>query len=226
VAKVKDVVGREVYDSRGNPTVECDLVLDDASIGRFSVPSGASTGVKEAAELRDGGERIEGMGVQKAVVHINTEIRNEVKGGLLIEKVQTGSVLTLVSLEIFKNKTKVTPIVDDKHIEINISVETTVAIDEIGGTENFIDDEGRMKLEESAENMLKKRIESLINKIQSEYDADILGFGTKLQEDKAQVWNRVHNNWEDIFKELKVNVKTIVHIRNSGTLSKPLEKGD
>ena len=153
-------------------------------------------------------------------------IRNEVKGGLLIEEMETGSVHTFVSLEIFKNTTKVTPVVDDKDIKINLNLETTVAIDEIGGTENFIDDEGRMKLEGSAENILKKRIESLIDKIQSEYDADILGFGTKLQEDKPQEWNRVKNNWEEVFKDLKVNVKTKVHIKNSATLSKPLEKSD
>jgi spore germination protein KC len=154
-------------------------------------------------------------------------IRNEVKGGLIIEEMQTKDVPTLVSLEIFKSKTKVTPVVYSKDIEINLDIDTTVAIGEIVGTENFIDDdEGRMKLEQSAENTLKKRIESLINKIQSEYDADILGFGAKLREDKAQVWNSVGNNWEEVFKNLRVNVRAKVHIKNSGVLSKSFEKGD
>jgi len=153
-------------------------------------------------------------------------IRNEVKGGLLIEEMQTSDAPTLVSLEIFKNKTNVTPIVDDKDIKINLDVDTTVAIDEIGGTDNFIDEEGRLKLEETAENTLKKRIETLINKLQSEYDADIFGFGAKLQEDEVKVWNRVGDNWKEVFKDLRVNVKTKVHIRNSGLISKPLEKSD
>jgi spore germination protein KC len=153
-------------------------------------------------------------------------IRDEVKGGVLIEEMQTSIVPIFVSLEIFKNKTKVTPIVDNKGIKISLNINTTVAIDEMGGIENFIDDEGRIKLEESAENSLKKRIEALINKVQSEYKADIFGFGAKLRENKIEEWNKVSDNWEEIFKELKVNVKTKVHIKNSAILSKPLEKSD
>ena len=150
-------------------------------------------------------------------------IRNEVKGGLLIEE---KGVSKGVSLEVFKSKTKVTPIIDGKDIKISLNIDATVAIDEIYGTENFSDSEGLMKLEQSAENTLKKRIEFLIKKIQFEYDSDIFGFGSKLREDKSQVWNSVCNDWEDIFKDLKVNVKTRVHIKNSAVLSKPFEGGD
>lgn len=153
-------------------------------------------------------------------------IRNEVKGGVLAEGTEGNAITTPVSLEIHKSKTKVTPVVDGKDIEINLNIDTTVAIDEIEGTENFIDENGRRKLEQSAENTLKERIESLIKKIQSEYDADIFGFGTKLQEDEAKVWNRVSNNWEKIFKDLTVNVKTRMHVKNSAILSKPFEEGD
>lgn len=153
-------------------------------------------------------------------------IRNEVKGGLLIEEMREKDIPTLVSLEIFKSKTKVKPVADGKDIEININIHTTVAIDEIEGTEDFINDEGRVKLEQSAENTLKKRIESLIYKMQSEYDADIFGFGARLREDKAQVWNSVDNNWEEVFKGLRVNVKTKIHIKNSAVLSKSSQEGD
>lgn len=153
-------------------------------------------------------------------------IRNEVKGGVLIEGTQGNDVTIPVSLEIFKSETQVTPVVDGKDIKINLNIVTTVAIDEIEGTENFIDDEGRMKLEQNAEKTLKERIDSLIEKMQSEYAVDIFGFGAKLREDKTEVWNRVSSNWEEIFKNLKVNVKTKVHIRNSAMLSKPLEEGE
>ncbi|HVJ48252.1 Ger(x)C family spore germination protein [Desulfitobacterium sp.] len=158
-----------------------------------------------------------------------TFIRNEVKGGILIEEMHANNVPTLVSLKIFKSKTKFTPVADGEdngNIEINLNIDTTVAIDEIQGTENIFDDEGRNELEQSAENTLKERIESLIKKMQSEYDADIFGFGAKLREDKAQVWNSVGNNWEDVFKDLKVNVNTRVHIKNSAVLSKTVEEGD
>lgn len=78
--KIKDVIGREILDSRGNPTVEVDVVLENGVIGRASVPSGASTGEREALELRDGGTRYMGKGVLKAVSHVNQELRNLVIG--------------------------------------------------------------------------------------------------------------------------------------------------
>ncbi|HVT23612.1 MAG TPA: phosphopyruvate hydratase [Rhizomicrobium sp.] len=69
-----DITGREILDSRGNPTVEVDVRLEDGSFGRAAVPSGASTGAHEAVELRDGGKRYGGKGVEKAVAAVNGEI--------------------------------------------------------------------------------------------------------------------------------------------------------
>src|SRR5258708_40140339 len=71
---IVDITGREILDSRGNPTVEVDVRLEDGSFGRAAVPSGASTGSHEAVELRDGGKRYAGKGVEQAVSHVNTEI--------------------------------------------------------------------------------------------------------------------------------------------------------
>ncbi|MGX8716936.1 MAG: phosphopyruvate hydratase, partial [bacterium] len=80
---ILDVFGREILDSRGNPTVEVDVTLEDGTVGRAAVPSGASTGVNEALELRDGGletldesvrKRYNGKGVTQAVYNVNTEI--------------------------------------------------------------------------------------------------------------------------------------------------------
>ncbi len=80
-AKIKDVKGREILDSRGNPTVEVDILLEDGSFGRAAVPSGASTGEHEAVELRDGDKsRYMGKGVLKAVANVNGEIKKAVKG--------------------------------------------------------------------------------------------------------------------------------------------------
>jgi spore germination protein KC len=153
-------------------------------------------------------------------------IKNKVKGGLLIEGTQENGVSTPVSLEIFKSKTQVKPIVDDKGIKVNLKVDATVAIAEIEGTENFIDGEGRKKLQQSAEKKLKKEIESLIKKMQSKYDVDIFGFGVKLRESEPEVWNQVSSNWEEVFKNVEVNVTTKIRIKNSALLSKPLKKGD
>jgi enolase len=77
---IATIIGREILDSRGNPTVEVDVVLEDGHHGRAAVPSGASTGAHEAHELRDGGSRYGGKGVQKAVEAVNTEIRRALDG--------------------------------------------------------------------------------------------------------------------------------------------------
>ena len=77
---IADIIGREILDSRGNPTVEVDVVLEDGSAGRAAVPSGASTGAHEAIEKRDGGERFLGKGVQQAVDAVNGEIFDALQG--------------------------------------------------------------------------------------------------------------------------------------------------
>lgn len=78
MSAIIDVAARQIYDSRGNPTIEVDVVLDDGSFGRAAVPSGASTGAHEAVELRDGGTQYMGKGVSKAVENVNVEIADEI----------------------------------------------------------------------------------------------------------------------------------------------------
>ncbi|SEK37836.1 phosphopyruvate hydratase [Nonomuraea pusilla] len=80
MATIEVVYAREILDSRGNPTVEVEVVLDDGSSGRAAVPSGASTGQFEAVELRDGGDRYGGKGVEKAVLSVTDEIFEEISG--------------------------------------------------------------------------------------------------------------------------------------------------
>lgn len=80
MAKIKSMHAREILDSRGNPTVEVDLRLEDGAAGRAAVPSGASTGSREAVELRDGERRYGGKGVQKAVANVNERIAPHLRG--------------------------------------------------------------------------------------------------------------------------------------------------
>jgi enolase len=80
MSEILNIVGREILDSRGNPTVEVEVELDSGSVGRAAVPSGASTGEHEAVELRDGGDRYMGKGVQQAVGHVNREITDALVG--------------------------------------------------------------------------------------------------------------------------------------------------
>ena len=78
--KIKNVIGREVLDSRGNPTVEVDVILENNIVGRAIVPSGASTGEREALEMRDGGSRYNGLGVLKAVNNVNIILKDSIVG--------------------------------------------------------------------------------------------------------------------------------------------------
>ncbi|MAY19307.1 MAG: phosphopyruvate hydratase [Erythrobacteraceae bacterium] len=99
-----DIYGREILDSRGNPTVEVDVLLDDGSFGRAAVPSGASTGAHEAVELRDGdAARYKGKGVLKAVEAVNTEIRDLLIGAFDAED-QRDIDLSLIALDGTNNK--------------------------------------------------------------------------------------------------------------------------
>ncbi len=105
MANIKDVHGREILDSRGNPTVEADVLLDDGSMGRAAVPSGASTGTREAVELRDGdASRFLGKGVTRAVAAINGEIRETVAG--MDAEAQAELDQTMIELDGSENKAR------------------------------------------------------------------------------------------------------------------------
>lgn len=104
MAAIIDIIGREILDSRGNPTVEVDVLLEDGALGRAGVPSGASTGAHEAVELRDGGARYKGKGVQKAVAAVNGEIFDAIGGMDASEQIQIDR--TMIELDGTDNKSR------------------------------------------------------------------------------------------------------------------------
>jgi enolase len=105
MSAIVDLIGREIIDSRGNPTVECDVLLESGVMGRAAVPSGASTGSREAIELRDGDKsRYGGKGVLKACEHINTEISEAIIG--LDASEQAFLDRTLIELDGTENKSR------------------------------------------------------------------------------------------------------------------------
>ena len=105
MSAIVDIIGREILDSRGNPTVECDVLLESGAMGRASVPSGASTGAREALELRDGDKsRYLGKGVLRAVENLNTEISEALMG--LDAQEQTFIDRTLIELDGTEDKSR------------------------------------------------------------------------------------------------------------------------
>src|SRR5258705_6927498 len=102
---IVEVVAREILDSRGNPTVEADVLVESGAMGRAAVPSGASTGSREAIELRDGDpQRFFGKGVQRAVEHVNTEICEAVLGLDVSEQAHIDALL--IELDGTENKSR------------------------------------------------------------------------------------------------------------------------
>ncbi len=104
MAAIIDIIGREILDSRGNPTVEVDVLLEDGALGRAGVPSGASTGAHEAVELRDGGSRYKGKGVLNAVGAVNGEIFDAIGGMDASEQIQIDRAL--IALDGTDNKSR------------------------------------------------------------------------------------------------------------------------
>ncbi|HUH75786.1 MAG TPA: phosphopyruvate hydratase, partial [Devosia sp.] len=104
MSSIIHVSGRQIYDSRGNPTVEVDVVLDDGSFGRAAVPSGASTGAHEAVELRDGGPKYSGKGVTQAVENVNVAIFDEIQGMDALD--QLGIDQAMIELDGTHNKSR------------------------------------------------------------------------------------------------------------------------
>src|SRR5438093_13380908 len=93
---IHNIIGREILDSRGNPTIEVDVRLEDGALGRAAVPSGASTGEREALELRDGDERrYGGKGVRKAVANVNAEIAKAITGTDLDQRALDAALIAL-----------------------------------------------------------------------------------------------------------------------------------
>ncbi|KAA0694445.1 phosphopyruvate hydratase [Neorhizobium sp. P12A] len=101
---ITDIIAREILDSRGNPTVEVDVYLEDGSMGRAAVPSGASTGAHEAVEIRDGGSRYHGKGVEKAVEAVDTEIFDAIGGMDAENQIQIDNIM--IELDGTPNKSR------------------------------------------------------------------------------------------------------------------------
>ena len=105
MSTIIDILAREILDSRGNPTVEVDVILEDGTLGRAAVPSGASTGAHEAVELRDGdSSRYLGKGVLKAVEFVNGEIADALVGADALEQVELDEVM--IELDGTPNKSR------------------------------------------------------------------------------------------------------------------------
>lgn len=152
-------------------------------------------------------------------------IKNKIHEGSLILK-QVDNTATDISLEIFKSKTKINSTYQNENFTVNINIDTVVAIAELAGPKNFIDEPERSKLEKDAEQLLKTRIENLIKKVQTNYKSDIFGFGDIIKRQHPDIWKIIPYTDEKVFSKMQFNVNVDLTIKGSGKISKPIRIGE
>ena len=153
-------------------------------------------------------------------------VKDKIKGGVYTIKVEEESPNEIITLEIFKNKTKITPVYNNDILSIMISTTTEVAIEEQNTTNNYIDEEGRKKLISIAEKTLEQDVENTIKKVQQDFGSDIFGFGRIVKAEMPSLWKTMDKKWDTIFKDLEVHVNSEIKIKNSSLSSAPLKVGD
>ncbi|OAA92444.1 MULTISPECIES: Ger(x)C family spore germination protein [Clostridium] len=150
---------------------------------------------------------------------------NQIDKGLLAEKILDGNQITNITLEIFGSKTKIKPIHKNGKLSINMNIRVDASIAEIEGSKDFIQESGRQRLKQAAEESLKVSIGNTVNKVQNNYETDIFGFGKHIKSDIPSVWNDVKDKWDDTFKNMNVNINIEIQLRNSGLNSKTIQRG-
>lgn len=153
-------------------------------------------------------------------------IKNKIKGGLLSKKEYKDNSETNVALEIFKNKTKLKPRFANGKITMEISTDTDASIGENGGRENYIDEPARTKLKTDFEAMLENNIKNLVKKTQEQYDSDIFGFGKAVKLGMPDLWKQIEYRWDQLYKDVEVEVHSTINIKNSAFTTKPIRVGD
>lgn len=148
---------------------------------------------------------------------------DKLKGGIIAVKENKEDKEIMISLEVMENKTKAKPKYTGDKLTMNIDIETEVIISEIQGTVDFIKEDRRIGLEESAERKIKNETLKLIKKLQNKYKSDIFGFGDTVHREMPEVWKEIKEDWEEHFADLEIDVNVVVNIKGSALRSKPIQ---
>lgn len=153
-------------------------------------------------------------------------LKNKISGGILkiIESTSDGECP--VTLEIFKCSTKLELDLSEAHPIIKADIKLLTAIDEIGCEENFIEKKKQEKLKHDFEQSLSNQLLHTLEKVQSDFDADVFGFGSMIHKEHPAAWKRLKKDWDQEFKALKLQISVAINIKNSAVLTKTIKKGD
>jgi spore germination protein KC len=179
--------------------------------------------------------QIEGTAVikgKKLVGHLDAEetkcmlfLRNEVKGGV-IPLSNIAGTKNEVTLEIYKSKSKIVPVAEGETIKMKVDIDLDVSLGEIIGSMDFTKEPEKSRLIASAKKKIEDKIEQTFYKVRDEYDADIFGFGRRIDMKQPQVWNQIKDEWDDLYKGLELEVKVNLKIRGSAATRMPLSTGE
>ncbi|MGJ0846968.1 spore germination protein KC [Tissierella praeacuta DSM 18095] len=153
-------------------------------------------------------------------------IRDQIKGGIINTTLINNGSIDNIALEIFKNKTKINPIISNEEISMNIKITTEVSIAESSASINALNKMDIEKLEIVAEKTLKDNILKTIARAQNDFELDIFGFGNLVKEKMPHVWKDIENNWDEIFKGLKINLDVDINVRGSGHLLRSVKSNN
>ena len=141
------------------------------------------------------------------------------KGLVVIENLK-------ISMEIKKNKIEIKPKVTNGKVLMHISIKMEVEIGENGSSVEYTKENNRIILEENVANLLRSNIMNLVKKVQNDYNSDIFGFGETIKKEMPNEWRKMSNDWDNLFKQVDVEVEADIKIENTGLNSKPIKVGD
>ena len=151
---------------------------------------------------------------------------NEAKNGVIaLDKKASGLPVNL-SFEVVKSRCKMTPGYTSGKLVMGIDLQMDVSMTEIEGSADVVKPDQRKKVEKALEEYMKKRIVSVIGKMQQEYDSDIFGFGKSIRNNKPAVWKSVKGNWDEEYKNLSTEVTVKVNITKTVLTSEPIKPGE
>lgn len=152
--------------------------------------------------------------------------QDKIEGPLLVMRENDDGKEVKITLEVYRNKTKLKAIKKEGKLAVKVDIKTDVGIGEIAGTANFIEKEKREQVEKHCEEMIKVKINNLVQKVQEQYNSDIFGFGRIIKKQMPDEWKKVGEKWDEKFKELEVDVNADVTIVKTELTSEPIKVGD
>lgn len=148
-------------------------------------------------------------------------IIDKIKGGVIVVEQKMSTRPVKIALEIFENKTKTEAVYENEDLTMKIHIKTTVNINELDSQVDFISKNEIVK--KNAEKLIENKVKKVIRKVQKEYNSDIFGFAGVIERQNPDLWKAIKPNWDNVFKNLNIEVNVEMNIRGSALRSKPIK---